>query len=125
VSDPPGAQEGSGFCQQVAVVVPPGVTEPARVRALRRLVDQFRQQPNVQISIVPFETNVKNVWPPAATGNRFARPDGSLDTYIGGLQSQLGKGTDYQGAVSYAHPPRIAAPTPPCAICLPRPNGSS
>ncbi|WP_224242072.1 cell-cell cohesion protein MtsD [Hyalangium gracile] len=103
VSDPPGSQEGSGFCQQVAVVVPPGVTEPARVRALRRLVAQFRQQPNVQMSVVPFETNVKNVWPPAATGNRFARPDSSLDTYIGGLQSQLGKGTDYQGAISYAY----------------------
>jgi hypothetical protein len=103
VSDPPGSQEGSGFCQQVAVVVPPGVTEPARVRALRRLVDQFEDQPNVQLSIVPFETNVKNVWPPAATGNRFARPDGSLDTYISGLQSQLGKGTDYQGALSYAY----------------------
>jgi len=103
VSDPPGSQEGSGFCEQVAVVVPPGVTEPARVRALRRLVNQFSQQPNVQLSIVPFETNVKNVWPPAATGNRFARPDTTLDTYISGLQSQLGKGTDYQGAISYAY----------------------
>src|SRR5512139_3065361 len=50
VSDPPGSQEGSGFCEQVAVVVPPGVTEPARVRALRKLVSQFRDQPNVQIS---------------------------------------------------------------------------
>ncbi len=103
VSDPPGSQENTGFCEQVAVVVPPGVTEPARVRALRRLVNQFSQQPNVQMSIVPFETNVKNVWPPAATGNRFARPDTTLDTYISGLQSQLGKGTDYQGAVSYAY----------------------
>jgi hypothetical protein len=57
----------------------------------------------VQLSIVPFETNVKNVWPPAASGDRFARPDSTLDTYIGGLQSQLGKGTDYQGALSYAY----------------------
>jgi hypothetical protein len=103
VSDPPGSQEGSGFCEQVGSSVPPGVTEPARVRALRRLVDQFREQPNVHLSIVPFETNVKNVWPPAASGDRFARPDGSLDTYISGLQSQLGKGTDYQGALSYAY----------------------
>ncbi|WP_224370261.1 cell-cell cohesion protein MtsD [Hyalangium versicolor] len=103
VSDPPGSQEGTGFCEQVAVVVPPGVTEPARVRALRKLVAQFREQPNVQMSVVPFETNVKNVWPPAATGSRFARPDTTLDTYIGGLQAQLGKGTDYQGAISYAY----------------------
>jgi hypothetical protein len=104
VSDPPGSQEQTGFCEQVGgILLPPGVTEPARVRALKRLVAQFRQQPNVQISIVPFETNVKNVWPPVTTGNRFARPDGSLDTYIRGLQSQLGKGTDYQGAVGYAY----------------------
>ncbi|SEU38042.1 cell-cell cohesion protein MtsD [Stigmatella erecta] len=104
VSDPPGSQEQTGFCEQVGgILLPPGVTEPARVRALKRLVNQFRQQPNVQISIVPFETNVKNVWPPVTTGNRFARPDASLDTYIRGLQSQLGKGTDYQGAVGYAY----------------------
>ncbi len=105
VSDPPGSQEGSGFCEQTAVqaIVPPGVAEPARVRALRRLVQQFGQSPNVRLSIVPFETNVKNVWPPAATGQRFARPDGSLNAYIAGLQSQLGKGTDYQGAIAYAY----------------------
>ena len=103
VSDPPGAQEGSGFCQQVAVVVPPGVTEPARVRALKRLVEQFRQQPNVELSIVPFETNVKNVWPPAASGNRFAPASQLTNTYMEALQSQLGKGTDYQGALAYAY----------------------
>src|SRR5438067_278801 len=70
VSDPPGSQNGSGFCEQSAVqaIVPPGVTEPARVRALRKLVDQFSAQPNVQMAIVPFETNVKNVWPPTASG---------------------------------------------------------
>src|SRR5687767_7360996 len=88
VSDPPGAQEGSGFCQQVAVVVPPGVTEPARVRALKRLVEQFSDQPNVELSIVPFETNVKNVWPPAASGNRFAPASQLSNTYMDALQSQ-------------------------------------
>jgi len=105
VSDPPGSQEGSGFCEQAAVkaIVPPGVTEPARVRALRKLVAQFSNQRNVQIAIVPFETNVKNAWPPTTTGSRFARPDSSLGAYIGGLQSQLGKGTDYQGALAYAY----------------------
>lgn len=105
VSDPPGAQQASGFCQQAAVVgvIPPGVTEPARVRALRRLLNNLREQPNVQVSVVPFETNVRNVWPAAASGNRFARPDASLDAYVGILQNQLGKGTDYQGALSYAY----------------------
>lgn len=101
VSDPPGSQNGNGFCEQAAIqaIVPPGVTEPARVRALRKLVKQFAAQPNVYLSIVPFETNVKNVWP--ATGG-FARPTG-LDSYLGALQNQLGKGTDYQGALADAY----------------------
>jgi thrombospondin type 3 repeat protein len=106
VSDPPGSQEGSGFCEraEVKAIVPPGVTRPARVRALEKLVKQFRAQPNVQVSIVPFETNIRNPWP-GSTGNRFARPTtaSGIDTYIGGLQSQLGKGTDYQGALAEAY----------------------
>ena len=106
VSDPPGAQDSSGFCQQAEVqaIVPPGVTEPGRVRALRRLVEQFSAQPNVSLAVVPFETNVKNPWPATVTGSRFARPDSTLDQHISGLQAQLGKGTDYQGAMAYAYP---------------------
>jgi hypothetical protein len=109
ISDPPGSQLDSGFCQQAEVqaIIPPGVTEPARVRALKRLVQQFRQVNaqggNVQVSVAPFETNVRNVWPPTTVGSRFARPDNNIDGYIDGLQSQLGKGTDYQGALSYAY----------------------
>jgi hypothetical protein len=106
VSDPPGSQEGTGFCErtEVRAIVPPGVTEPARVRALRRLVNQFRAQRNVEVSVVPFETNIRNPWP-GSTGDRFARPTtaSGIDTYIGGLQSQLGKGTDYQGALAEAY----------------------
>lgn len=109
ISDPPGAQLDSGFCQraEVQAIIPPGVTEPARVRALKRLVQQFRQVNaaggNVQVSVAPFETNVRNVWPPTTVGSRFAKPDNNIDSYINGLQSQLGKGTDYQGALSYAY----------------------
>ncbi|MGA9522332.1 MAG: VWA domain-containing protein [Myxococcaceae bacterium] len=105
VSDPPGSQGGGGFCQKAEVtgIIPPGVTEPARVRALRELINQFRTQPNVQVAIAPFETNVVNTWPTTTTGSRFAPPDSSLDVYISGLQGQLGKGTDYQGAMAYAY----------------------
>lgn len=109
VSDPPGSQLDNGFCQrrEILDIIPEGVTEPARVRALKRLVQQFRevnaQGGNVQVSVAPFETNVRNVWPPTTTGDRFARPDNNIDSYIEGLQSQLGKGTDYQGALSYAY----------------------
>jgi hypothetical protein len=104
ISDPPGSQESSGFCQMYATI-PPGITQPARVRALNRLLDQFENQPNVQVALVPFETNVKGVWP-GGTGagvQRFARPDANLRTRVNTLQAELGKGTDYQGALSYAY----------------------
>ncbi len=107
ISDPPGSQEGSGFCERadVQAIIPPGVTEPARVRALKRLIAQFRTQPNVQVSLVPFETNVKNPWPPpnGMEAGRFAPPNDDLVTRVNALQSQLGKGTDYQGALAYAY----------------------
>src|SRR3954470_12342741 len=62
ISDPPGSQGAPGFCEMYGSV-PPGVTQPARVRAVNRLVDQFSTQPNVQVALIPFETNVKGVWP--------------------------------------------------------------
>ena len=103
VSDPPGSQESSGFCEMYATV-PPGVTKPGRVLALNRLLTQFRAQPNVQVALVPFETNVKGVWPVAtAGGQHFARPDDELTTRVNTLQAELGKGTDYQGALAAAY----------------------
>ncbi len=102
ISDPPGSQGTAGLCEDFAALTGTGLTTPARVRALQALTQQFATQPNVQVSIVPFDTNVKNVWPPAVSGQRFARPIG-IDTYLQNLQSQLGKGTDYQGALSYAY----------------------
>ncbi|MFZ5468929.1 MAG: cell-cell cohesion protein MtsD [Myxococcota bacterium] len=101
VSDPPGAQLNNGFCQQFGSVTP--FNQPARVRALNRLIQQFQGQPNVEMAVVPFETNVKNPWPGTFSGQRFARPDSTLTNYVNGLQAQLGKGTDYQGALAYAY----------------------
>ncbi len=107
VSDPPGSQESSGFCEQGEVrrIVPPGVTQPARVRALNRLIQQFQNQPNVQVAMVPFETNVKGVWPPSSgmMAQRFSRPNASLNMRVNALQAELGKGTDYQGALAYTY----------------------
>ncbi|GMU60808.1 MAG: hypothetical protein AMXMBFR34_25710 [Myxococcaceae bacterium] len=104
ISDPPGSQESSGFCEMYATV-PPGVTQPGRVRALNRLLDQFENQPNVEVALVPFETNVKGVWPTntGAGAARFGRVDATLRTRVNTLQAELGKGTDYQGALSYAY----------------------
>jgi hypothetical protein len=115
ISDPPGSQNGQGFCEQAQVqaIIPPGVTQPARVRALEALLTQFKTQPNVQVSLVPFETNVQQatIWPQGAAqlgcqaggggSNGFAPPDATLDNVVTQLQSQLGKGTDYQGVLSY------------------------
>lgn len=104
ISDPPGSQGQMGFCEMYGTV-PPGVTQPARVRAMNRLLDQFDGQPNVTVAVVPFETNVKDPWPDAtgAGADRFGRPDGDLRTRVNNLQSQLGKGTDYQGALAYTY----------------------
>jgi len=102
ISDPPGSQGQAGLCEQVNPLVNPGGNLiPARSRALTRLRDQFATQPNVQLTVIPFETNVNNVWPPAP--QTFA-PAGNLDdAYIAALQNQLGKGTDYQGAMAEAY----------------------
>ncbi len=104
ISDPPGSQGSAGFCEMYSTV-PPGVTQPSRVRAANRLIDQFANQPNVQVALVPFETNVKGVWPVPTGMNpqRFGRPDSSLRSRINTLQAELGKGTDYQGALAYAY----------------------
>lgn len=104
ISDPPGSQGSPGFCEMFGTV-PPGVTQPARVRAVNRLVDQFTRQPNVQVALIPFETNVKGVWPVPTGPNpqRFGRPDSTLRNRINSLQAELGKGTDYQGALAYAY----------------------
>jgi hypothetical protein len=109
ISDPPGSQGAPGLCEQLVAmgIVPANLTTPARVRALQQLLAQFQneitnQGANIQVAIVPFETNVKNTYPSGVGGQRFGTPFG-LDGYLSALQSQLGKGTDYQGALDYAY----------------------
>lgn len=104
ISDPPGSQGSAGFCEMYGSV-PPGVTQPARVRAANRLLAQFATQPNVQVALVPFETNVTGTWPVPTGANpaRFGRPDATLRNRINTLQAELGKGTDYQGALAYSY----------------------
>jgi len=122
ISDPPGSQGmQAGLCEQFCSL--PGIVanpqdvpgcattnpRPGRVQALLDIIAQFRMinaqyaNPPIRVTILPFETNVsQSTWP----GNdQFAPPDGpggSTDTFIEGLQTQLGNGTDYQGVLDYA-----------------------
>ena len=62
-----------------------------------------RPSPTSQVRIVPCDTNVKNVWPSVA---RPALRPGRIwhrRLHRAALQAQLGKGTDYQGALAYAY----------------------
>ncbi len=100
VSDPPGSQNGQGFCELALIKsLGAGITQPGRVRALLSLMNQFSSQPNVSVSLLPFETNLQGTYPPVGAGNRFVRAtDPGIAPFINNLQGKLGKGTDYQGA---------------------------
>jgi hypothetical protein len=100
VTDPPGSQVRAGFCQ--LLTPPAGITEPARVRGLTRLLNNLSMRPDVSVSLIPFEASVGNVYP-AAGSNRFVPPnDPGLMTALGALQGQLGQATDFEGALDYA-----------------------
>ena len=130
VSDPPGSQGMQNsicevYCSQIVPAsgtqaLAPGCAtdnpKPERVQALEQVLAQFAQendaseaqtgQPGpIQVSIVPFETNVfTNVWPKtqftyqAVDGNSLS----SVTSYVDALQTELGNGTDYQGVLGYA-----------------------
>ncbi len=103
VSDPPGSQGQMGFCEMAAALLATyGTlpTEPARVRAIKALMTQFQNQPNVEVALVPFETNAKQTFP---MNGGFARPNSQLLSEVDTLQSTLGKGTDYQGAFALTY----------------------
>jgi hypothetical protein len=106
ISDPPGSQMMGTFCADALAKEPPPIpTEPARVRAMKKLFGEFAGQPNVQVAILPFETNVKGTWPQGGGFATLADPANlaSATARVNALQSELGKGTDYQGALSAAY----------------------
>jgi Bacterial TSP3 repeat len=108
ISDPPGSQGAPGLCEQLVAmgIVPANLTTPARVRAMQQLLAQFQTEnaagANISVAIVPYATNIQNPYPSVGSAQGFATPSG-LDGYLGALQGQLGKGTDYQGAIAYAY----------------------
>lgn len=98
VTDPPGAQASVGLCDQVAVT-PPGVSRPARVRALERLLGQLQGSPQVSVAVLPYDANVRGVW--TASGANLAGP---LQVRVDAMQADLGVlASDLQGALARAH----------------------
>jgi len=101
LTDPPGSTQSAGFCEMYAnPLTPPGVTVPARVRALQSLLDALSVRPEVSVAVVPFSLNPGQGFP--TTG--FTTPgDQTLRASVAALQSQLGSGTDYEGVLSNAY----------------------
>ncbi len=100
VSDGPGSQNSGGFCETVgAAYSAKGITEPGRVRAMRTLLDRFSKQSNVSVALVPFESKISSDKPKA---EGFLPANGFNDQDLRNLQADLGKGTDYQGALAHA-----------------------
>ena len=102
ISDPPGSQQGNGFCEmpQVVATFPPGQTEPGRVKALKQMIDQFQTQTNVSIAILPFETSPMKPFP--ANGG-FSQDWAAATAFSELLESELGNGTDTQGILQAAY----------------------
>jgi hypothetical protein len=103
VTDPPGSQQTGNFCEQRN---PAGVPVPGRVLALQDLIlRRFAGQPNVYVAVDPFESKVSNSFPAITENGPFFHPasHAGLPQQIRDLQANLGKGTDYEGALSAAY----------------------
>ncbi len=114
ISDPPGSQQGNGFCEMPQVVAswPPNAQKPGRVKAIEQLLNRFTTenangQSNVSVAILPFETSPMQPWPQtsgaACTDNCFAPPDQTATQFCDALASELGNGTDTQAVLEEAY----------------------
>src|SRR3990172_116979 len=107
VSDGPGSQNGNGFCETIGTeLARQGITTPGRVRAMLDLQSRLSSQSNVYMAIDPWESKISSEYPrpPSATEPNFIpASDGALPQRIRDLQADLGKGTDYEGALGRAY----------------------
>jgi hypothetical protein len=111
ISDPPGSQQGNGFCEMPQVVAswPPNAQKPGRVKAIESLLNQWQAAglTNVQVAILPFETSPMQPWPQTSgsscTNGCFAPPDATTTQFCDALASKLGNGTDTQGVLEEAY----------------------
>ncbi|MHB8417923.1 MAG: cell-cell cohesion protein MtsD [Myxococcales bacterium] len=114
ISDPPGSQQGNGFCEMPQVVAswPANAQKPGRVKAIDQLLNQFIDEGNagngnVSVAILPFETSPMQPWPQTSglscTTGCFAPPDQTAIQFTDALASELGNGTDTQGVLEEAY----------------------
>lgn len=91
VVDPPGSTPGGGFCD--SITPPAGVTQPARVRAIRSFLAANAMRPNVSVALVTWGLNPSVI--------EFA--DRSiLETRLASMPSELQKASNLQGALNAA-----------------------
>jgi hypothetical protein len=120
ITDPPDAQQAGGLCTNFlaagggttnqltnpAYQQPNNFCEgdgkayPGRVCALYQIIKSFVGKPNVEVSLVPFNTTIGDIT--SDTSAPFDAVDSTnlpaWVTTVNSLQTALGSGTDYQGA---------------------------
>ncbi|HEY3452336.1 MAG TPA: hypothetical protein VGK67_38685, partial [Myxococcales bacterium] len=97
VTDGPSSGTTTGLCEAVAEQLRAlGITVPGRVRALKTLMQQLALQEGVSVALLPFDTQVRGAYPEQGF---VPASDRQLTARIDALASQLGTGTDYQGAL--------------------------
>jgi hypothetical protein len=105
VLDPPGAQAGNpGFCT-AALAGDAGnlPAVPGRIRAMQALLTGLQALPNVEVAVLPFETNPQQPWPTTwETDGLFHTADGTTTFYLSAFQNQLGNADDFQGVLKAA-----------------------
>ncbi|MDP1829526.1 MAG: VWA domain-containing protein [Archangium sp.] len=103
VTDPPGSQSSPGLCE--SAVPDAGGTEPARIRALRALLEQFSGN-STQVALVPFATNpslLAGEGSPVYLSHFLGAKSSRLLALVSALPSQLGGASDLQGALETAN----------------------
>jgi len=100
ITDGPGAQPGGGLCELAAAqLAAAGVTTPGRVLAIQKLLEKLASEGNAEVALVPFDTTTH---PFPAAG--FVSPsDAELARHVADLGKNLGKASDFQGALAEAH----------------------
>ena len=98
VTDPPGAQPAGNFCQSAGIL--PGGSEPARVRMVKAALAKLATVPSAQAGLIVYSQYTKKVFPPQVSTAAFGRADDpALLTELSLMPTQLGKGSDLQGAL--------------------------